>query len=195
MNCGSTSSARLKYAMRLIGLAHVRIEQLAELGQDLLAIEVGHGDVERARQRGAELLPVARSSDRAGPSAGARRRCSGRAGRSARSRAARTRDGRGRRRTTWRGAGRAGSSAAARSAPGATGSRVWMTSPQRPVACAIRSRYRAVSRSWKSSPSALTSASSACSLSSSCSSNTRAILPEELGPLVRSPSASRGATR
>ena len=41
----------LEVADRLIGLAHLRVEQLAELVQDLLAIEVGDGDVERARQR------------------------------------------------------------------------------------------------------------------------------------------------
>src|SRR5262249_27065642 len=44
---------------RLIRLVHLAVEQLAELRLDLFAIHIGHGDVERARERGAELLPVA----------------------------------------------------------------------------------------------------------------------------------------
>ena len=43
----------------LLGLLHVRVEQLAEIVEDLLAIEVVGRDVERARQRRAHLLPVA----------------------------------------------------------------------------------------------------------------------------------------
>ena len=43
---------------RLVGLLHLRVEQLAELVQDLLAVDVVGRDVERARERRAHLLPV-----------------------------------------------------------------------------------------------------------------------------------------
>ena len=43
---------------RLVGLAHVRVEQLAELAQDLFAVEISDGDVECPRERRTELLPV-----------------------------------------------------------------------------------------------------------------------------------------
>ena len=48
----------LVVAERLIDLAHLALEQLAELGEDLLAIDVGDRDVERARER---LRPAAAS--------------------------------------------------------------------------------------------------------------------------------------
>ena len=43
----------------LIGLLHLRVEQLAEVVQDLLAIDVVRRDLEGARQRRPHLLPVA----------------------------------------------------------------------------------------------------------------------------------------
>ena len=48
----------LEVSDRLIGLLHLRVEQLAEVVEDLLAIEVVGRDVEGARERRAHLLPV-----------------------------------------------------------------------------------------------------------------------------------------
>ena len=49
----------LEIRQRLVGLAHLRVEQLAELGQELLPVGVRDGDLEGAGEGGAELCQFA----------------------------------------------------------------------------------------------------------------------------------------
>ena len=110
---GSTTTACLKYASAALGVVHLLIEELADVGEHLFAIDVGHRDFERALQRRPRPAASCRPCDRCSRAGAAHRCCWDRAGRSARSTAARARGDRDRRRTTSRGADRG-----ARAAPG-----------------------------------------------------------------------------